>query len=116
MNFSQYDDLAKKINPKNPLNQERPTEAGTMSPNDYWKANVQNKEDAEKFFKIFYPALPDVVCKAMAYHFNDCVEGKVEIDKKWLMMSDRQKVAEELQKEIEEQRAIGLANLKNKQS
>jgi hypothetical protein len=44
-------------------------------------------------------------------HIDKGVQGEIEISPEWIKAKERMQVAEEILKEIEEQRLIGLKNL-----
>ena len=77
---SRFDSRAKAINPNNPLH----TRTFACSPAEYWEKNVQSKEDVVKFYKIYYPELPDTAIEAIARSIQDAVDGKKELSDQWM--------------------------------
>lgn len=55
---AKYEDRAKRIHGTKYKEQKIPEE---IDQERYWKENVHSKEDAEKYFQLFYPMLPEQV-------------------------------------------------------
>ena len=43
--------------------------------NGIWKRTVRSKEDAERFFLVYHPELPEAMAKAYADYFHRAVTG-----------------------------------------
>jgi hypothetical protein len=52
----------------------RLTTIGGLSQQEWWAANVRSEEDIVKFYKLYYPDYPDILCVSIAKRITGIVE------------------------------------------
>lgn len=63
MQKSLYQDRARRIHGEKFKDQTKPKD---IPASEYWDKYVKNKEDVSKFYKLYYPQLPDIMADAIA--------------------------------------------------
>jgi hypothetical protein len=96
MSRSRYDNRAKLINKGVAREDTLPPAA---SRDEAW-SRVKSKKDVEDFYQLYYPHLPDILCKAIADMYSKAVEGEIELPDNYLKKKAPVKHAWDFEKEI----------------
>ena len=67
--------MAKLINKNVAKNDTLPP---VMTRDEAW-SKVKSKKDVEDFYQLYFPHLPDILCKAIADMYHRAVQGEIEL-------------------------------------
>lgn len=77
------------------------------SRDEAWQ-EVKTKEQVEHFYQLYYPHLPDILCKALADMFHRATQGQIELPDQFLTKPVVK--SWDFEKEINDLKNVGLVN------
>ena len=73
---------------------------------DAWK-EVKTVEQVVQFYQLYYPHLPDILCKALGDMFGKAVAGEISLPDNYLTRKKKETTSWDFEKEIEEMKTFG---------
>lgn len=112
MQKSKYEDRAKAIHGAKYKEQTIPE---GIDKKTYWKDHVRSKEDAEKYFELFYPMLPKQAQQAYADYFDRAVRGEFALPDHYLKNAHSETTYRwDYESEVKEEMLQGKINITRK--